>query len=295
MEKGRIVKAISGFFYVKSDRGLVTCRGRGVFKINDVVPLVGDRVGYRLINDEENEGVLEKVYPRNNQLVRPPVANIDQVLAVFSIQKPSPNFVLLDRILLMAEKEELETIICFNKADLSETIALDPVWELINAYRIMGYCVYVISAKDGRGIEDLRNALMDKTTVLAGSSGVGKSTIINALFPGHGLKTGDISLKKHRGKHTTRHSEIYPAGENTWLMDSPGFSILSADDIDPICVRDYFRDISAYQSNCRFHSCVHLEEPDCAVKEAVADGKIHQNRYANYTGILSEINDKRRH
>lgn len=292
MEKGRIVKAISGFFYVQSGEEVFSCKGRGILKKNELTPLVGDLVFFSITDKEQNEGILEDLIPRNSELVRPPVANVDQLLIVFSYTQPTPNYVLLDRILVTAESQHLQSIICFNKTDL---LVKDIDSSLMEAYKEMGYVVIETSAITSEGLISLKRALEGRTTALAGSSGVGKSTLINSMFPQFTLETGTISKKIQRGKHTTRHSELHQINGETWIMDTPGFSTLSITDIDDSELRDYFKDFAVAQLSCRFKTCLHLEEPDCAVKRAVKNGVIHRNRYHNYVNLLEEIRKNRRY
>lgn len=292
MDKGRIVKAISGFFYVQSAYGVISCKGRGILKKEEQVPLVGDEVLFSLVDEALMEGMLEKILPRNNELIRPPIANVDQLLIVISHSHPTPNYVLLDRILVMAESQHLKALLCFNKTDL----ALDGLnRSLCAAYEKMGYKVMNTSAESGEGLEILQQELNHRTTALAGSSGVGKSTLINSMYPHFSLETGSISEKIQRGRHTTRHSELYQINNTTWIMDTPGFSTLSVDYLEDEEVRDYFRDFVSVQSECRFLSCLHLQEPGCGVKKAVKNEQIHSNRYQNYVKIIQEIRKNRRY
>jgi ribosome biogenesis GTPase / thiamine phosphate phosphatase len=292
MEQGRIVKAISGFFYVQSISGIISCKGRGILKKKEQIPLVGDQVLFTITDRAAMEGMLEEVLPRFNELIRPPAANVDQLLIVFSYTHPAPNYVLLDRILMMAESQHLPALICFNKVDLAEQ---QTDRSLKKAYETMGYAVIETSAKSGDGLSVLKQALRHRTTALAGTSGVGKSTLINSMFPHFSLETGRLSQKIQRGRHTTRHSELHQIDETTWIMDTPGFSTLSVDYLDETEVRDCFRDFEALQTTCRFHSCLHLEEPGCSVKNAVKEGGIHPNRYQNYVTIIKEIRKNRRY
>jgi len=261
-------------------------------KKKELTPLVGDEVEVTIVQVEAGEGMLEEVHQRHNELIRPPVANVDQLLVVFAHQRPVPNFVLLDRILLMAESQHLPAIICFNKVDLK---SLEEDEKLMEAYRHAGYQVVHVSAATGEGLPSLKLLLQGKTTALAGNSGVGKSTLINSLFPGFSLETGKLSTRVHRGKHTTRHSELFQINEATWLMDTPGFSTLKVDYLEDDEVRHYFREIEMRQEKCRFTSCLHLEEPGCYIKEAVTAGDIHPNRYQNYRQIVDEIRQNRRY
>jgi len=292
MEKGRIIKALSGFFYVQWNDSIVTCKGRGTLKKTGVIPVAGDWVLFSLVDESIDEGMIEEILPRQNEMLRPPLSNLDQLLAVFAVKDPIPNLVLLDRILLRAEMQYFSSGICFNKTDL---LVEEKILQLLEGYQQIGYPVFFVSAKTGEGIEGLRAFLRGKTTALAGASGVGKSTVINALYPDFQLKTGELSRKIQRGKHTTRYTELLPAEENTWIADTPGFSTLKASDLEAEEVRFYFRDFLPFQEDCRFQSCLHLKEPGCRVKKALKEGHIMQHRYENYEKIIDEIQTNRRY
>lgn len=292
MKKGRIIKALSGFFYVLWKDRMITCKGRGTLKKTGAVPIAGDWVEFSLVSESPDEGLIEAILPRQNEMLRPPLANLDQLLAVFAVKDPIPNLVLLDRILLRAEMQGLSSGICFNKTDL---MVSEEGLKLLEGYGQIGYRVFFLSAKTGDGIESLREFLKDKSTALAGASGVGKSTVINALYPNFQLKTGALSRKIQRGKHTTRYTELHAAGENTWIADTPGFSTLKASDLETEEVRFFFREFMPLQENCRFQSCLHLKEPGCRVKEELKEGRIMQHRYENYKKIIDEIQTNRRY
>lgn len=253
---------------------------------------MGDDVIFSISDPALHEGMLEELMPRTNELVRPPVANVDQLLIVVAQTQPAPNYVLLDRILVTAERQCLPTIICINKFDLPADAA-DNV--LNQAYRDMGYMVIECSAVSGQGLDVLKEALKGKTSALAGSSGVGKSTLINSMYPDFSLATGAISFKVQRGRHTTRHSELHHIDGETWIMDTPGFSTLSISDLEDAALRDFFIDFAVYQNECRFSTCLHMEEPGCAVKHALGKGLIHANRHRNYVHLLEEIRKNRRY
>lgn len=291
MIEGIIIKGVGGFYYVKTSEGTIECRARGVFREENLTPLVGDRVKIR-INEEDNSGYVEEIFDRKSTLIRPPVANITQAIIVMSVKKPNINTWLLDRFLIIGEHENLDIIICFNKTDL----ALDETEKLKSIYEKIGYKVIITSAKDNIGIEELRNTLKDHISVFAGPSGVGKSSLLNIINPNFKLATGDISSKSKRGKHTTRHIELFELEENTFVLDSPGFSSLSLDFIEEdIDLRDYFREIKQYGKDCRFLSCLHDKEPDCNVKKLVDESIISKDRYDNYIQFLEEVRNIRRY
>lgn len=288
---GIIVKGIGGFYYVKTGEGLIETRARGLFREENITPLIGDKVRIR-ISDEDNSGYIEEIYERKNQLIRPPVANITQAIIVMSVKKPDINTWLLDKFLIMAEHQKLDIIICFNKLDLSEKEVLT----LQETYNLAGYKVLITSSKQGTGIDELKEALKGQITVFAGPSGVGKSSLLNMLNDEFNRETGEISSKSKRGKHTTRSVELLQLGEDTFVLDTPGFSSLDISFIEEASqVREYFREINKYGANCRFLSCLHDKEPDCAVKENVKKGLIHPDRYNNYLLILEEIKNIRRY
>lgn len=291
MIKGIIIKGIGGFYYVKTESNVVECRARGIFREENLTPLVGDKVRIR-ISEEDNSGYIEEIYPRTSQLLRPPVANITQAIIVMSIKKPDINTWLLDRFLIMAEHENLKIVICINKSDLQTEKAL----ELKSVYEKIGYKVINTSTLSGLGVDELNDALGNNISVFAGPSGAGKSSLLNAVNKDFKLETGDVSTKTKRGKHTTRHVELLELRDSTFVLDSPGFSSLNIDFIeDETSLRNYFSEIYKYGENCRFISCLHLNEPDCAVKKEVEAGNIHRERYENYLLFLEEIKNIRRY
>lgn len=291
MLEGIIVKGIGGFYYVKTEDEVIECRARGVFREENLTPLIGDKVRIR-ISDEDNTGYIEEIYPRRSQLLRPPVANITQAIVVMSIKKPDVNTWLLDRFLLMAEYEKLEITICINKSDLD----LDKASKLKNIYETAGYEVIMTSVINNVGIEELKNRLNNNISVFAGPSGAGKSSLLNMVNKNFKLETGDVSAKTKRGKHTTRHVELLELDDNTFVLDSPGFSSLNVSFIEEESeIREYFREINEYGKRCRFISCLHGNEPDCEVKNQVEKGNISKDRYENYLLFLEEIKNIRRY
>lgn len=291
MIDGIIIKGIGGFYYVKTQDGIVECRARGIFREENTTPLVGDKVRIR-ISEEDSSGYIEKIYPRTSQLVRPSVANITQAIIVMSVKKPDINTWLLDRFLIMAEHEDLKITICLNKYDLDPEETL----KLVEIYEEAGYNVINTSAKTGKGIEILEKSLDQNISVFAGPSGAGKSSLLNRIREDFQLETGDVSAKTKRGRHTTRHVELLELNDNTFVLDSPGFSSLSLEFIEEeIELRNYFREISKYGTNCKFISCLHLNEPGCEVKRQVEEGIIDKQRYENYLLFLNEITNIRRY
>lgn len=285
--QGKIVKGISGFYYVHiAGSGIYECKAKGIFRNQKVKPLVGDNVEIAILDEAEKLGNIEQILPRKNELIRPAVANIDMALVIFAAAKPKPNFNLLDRFLIMMEYQRVPVTICFNKADL---LSLEELQEFSDVYEQCGYPVIHTSAKQQEGIDTLRLALSGKVTAVAGPSGVGKSSLINCLSAERKMETGAISRKIERGRHTTRHSEIIPIGEDTYIMDTPGFSTLHVPGFEKEDLQQYYREFAAYEPYCRFKGCSHIGEPDCGVKEALAEGKISTLRYENYKLLYEEL------
>ncbi|HWR40489.1 MAG TPA: ribosome small subunit-dependent GTPase A [Patescibacteria group bacterium] len=291
MLPGVVVKAYNGYYYVRSDdeKTMVSCSLRGRFKKERFSLLVGDEVRYSLLGSEK--GVIEEILPRRTMLSRPMVANVDQVILNFAAANPDINPVLVDRFLIIAELSELEIILCINKVDLADQAALAV---LIERYSSIGYPVLSLSAKNGIGIEDLRARLQDRITVFAGPSGTGKSTLLNAIEPGLSLATGQVSEKIGRGRHTTRFAELMPLAQGGYVVDTPGFSLTEFVDIDERGLMYCFRDLVPWIPQCRFNSCIHYKEPQCAVKEAVREGKIHPERYESYLAVLTELKENKK-
>ena len=233
-----------------------------------------------------------KILPRKNDLIRPAVANIDQALVVFAVTQPEPHFNLLDRFLVMMERKEIPTVLCFNKTDIAEDPAIA---ELEQIYGGCGYPVLFTSAREEENIEELKQLLRGKTTAIAGPSGVGKSSLINLLQSEVKMETGSISRKIARGKHTTRHSELLVLGENSYIMDTPGFSSLYVNDFEKEELKYCFPEFAPYEGRCRFNGCDHIHEPGCAVKAAVEEGKIHRVRYEDYTEMYRELKERKRY
>ena len=291
--KGKIIKGIAGFYYVHDGRSKIyECKAKGVFRNRNIKPLVGDDVEFMVLDEKEGTGNIDAILPRKNKLIRPAVSNVDQAVVVFAVTEPLPNLNLLDRFLVMMERQEIPVIICFNKIDLSGGKEIE---ELRAIYGPAGYTLHFISTYEAAGLEKLHELIAGKTTVLAGPSGVGKSSITNFLQPEARMETGVVSEKLKRGKHTTRHSELFFVENGTYMMDTPGFSSMYIEDLEPNELKDYFPEFSEYEEECRFLGCIHVGEKVCGVKTAVADGKISRSRYDNYLLLYQELKDKRRY
>ncbi len=289
---GKIIKGIGGFYYVVCENGVTyECKAKGVFRNRKIKPLVGDNVEIEILDAEKNLGNIEDILPRFNWLNRPAVANVDQTVIIFAVSAPAPNFNLLDRFLINMEQHEVPTVICFNKVDLEGFRQSE---DICRSYTKSGYEVLFISAESGYGIDVLEAIIKGKTTVFAGPSGVGKSSTLNSLFPDANVQTGGLSEKIQRGKHTTRHSELMFVDDDTYIMDTPGFSSLYTEGIEAEDLKLYFPEIAAYTGTCKFNMCNHISEPGCLVKKAVSDGRISKMRYDDYVMIYNELKEKRK-
>ncbi|MGN0513188.1 MAG: ribosome small subunit-dependent GTPase A [Lachnospiraceae bacterium] len=290
---GKIIKGIAGFYYVyKEGTGLYECKAKGNFRNKKIKPLVGDNVEFDVIDEEKLLGNIVDILPRSNSLLRPEVANVDQAVIIFAVSEPQPNFNLLTRFLIRMEMEHVDTIICFNKDEL---VTDEEKERLRDIYAGSGYRIVFTSTYENHGIDELRKMMLGKTTVLAGPSGVGKSSTINMIYPHALMETGTISDKIKRGRHTTRHSELFHVQNDTFILDTPGFTSLYLDEFEKEELRFYFNEFSEYEGKCRFNGCLHVNEPDCAVKKAVLDGKINKIRYENYLEIFDELKNIRRY
>lgn len=291
--QGKIIKGIAGFYYVHvMEAGIFECKAKGIFRKEKIKPLPGDDVEIDIISRQEQTGNIKGILPRKNALIRPAVANVDQALVIFAVDKPRPNFNLLDRFLIMMEQQQLETVICFNKQDLAEE---GEIQRLRQMYECCGYRVLFASAVRKQGLEPLFQVLEQKTTTVAGPSGVGKSSLINLLQPKAAMETGAISEKIERGRHTTRHSQLIHVREHTYIMDTPGFSSLYLTGTEAQELKGYFREFEKYELFCRFQGCNHMQEPDCGVKQALAEGKISPSRYENYAIFYEELKNRKKY
>jgi ribosome biogenesis GTPase len=287
--KGKIIKGIAGFYYVHvPERGIYECKAKGIFRKENIKPLVGDDVRIEVTDGSGFEGNIMEILPRKSSLVRPAVANIDQALLIFAINKPTPNYNLLDRFLIMMRGQGLECIICFNKNDISSD---EERIEIADIYKDSGCRVLFVSALEDEGVEELMHLLKGKTTAVAGPSGVGKSSIVNRLQNDTKMETGDISAKIDRGKHTTRHSELITISEDTYIMDTPGFSSLNLFDVEKEELKGFYPEFAPYEGECKFLTCVHIHEPVCGVRKALKEGKINNVRYDNYVTLYDELKE----
>ena len=289
--EGLIVKGIGGFYYVDTGSEIIEAKGRGIFKKDGITLAVGDRVELEIIDEAGRKGVINSIYPRKNQFIRPPIVNVDTFVVVFAASKPKPNLVLVDKFLVMAEMHGVEAVICINKSDL---VSRDELDEYRNVYDGI-YPVIAVSARTGEGMDELKKAISGKTAAFAGPSGVGKSTITNALVPHANMETGSISEKTKRGRHTTRHAEIFKAEGGGRIFDTPKFTSFEIMEADEESLMHYYPDIERYSDGCFYDNCRHLKEPQCAVREAVNKGKIHRLRYESYAANMEEIKNRRKY
>lgn len=279
---GRILRSISGFYDVQTDTGLVTCRARGILRKEGNAPLTGDMVE---ITMDRGKGMVERILPRKNSFVRPAVANMDALVVFAANVNPVTEPFLIDRVTAIAGDQEVPVILCVNKCDL------DPAVDLVGIYRRAGFRVIRTSAETGEGVEELRDAIRGKLAAFTGNSGVGKSSILNRLCPELKLPTGEVSEKLGRGRHTTRHVELYRLEENTYVADTPGFSSFDTDQMDVILKENLqyaFPDFGPYLGSCQFHDCTHRKEPGCAVTGALSAGEIEKTRYESYLRLYEK-------
>lgn len=289
--KGLIVKGIGGFYYVETECGLIEAKGRGIFKKDGITLMVGDEVELEIIDEEDKKGVINAILQRKNCFIRPPIANVDVFAVVFAPKKPKPNFALIDKFLIMAEMHGVEALICINKCDLADEAELAE----IRAVYEKVYPVLNVSGKTGQGMEELEAYTAGKKIALAGPSGVGKSTILNRLIPHANMETGSVSEKTQRGKHTTRHVEIFDTEGGGKIFDTPGFTSFEILEADEENLWMYYPEIERYAGMCRYDNCRHLKEPDCRVREAVRDGEIPKLRYESYLSNLEEIKKRKKY
>ena len=281
-QTGRIVRSLSGFYDVQIPGKVISCRGRGSLRKEGVTPLTGDMVE---ITMERGKGMVEKVLPRKNRFIRPAVANVDALVVFAANVNPVTEPFLIDRVAAIAGDQNVPVILCINKCDL------DPAVDLNRIYRNAGFSVIQASAQTGEGVEELRKLLQGKLTAFTGNTGVGKSSMLNALCPELSLPTGEVSEKLGRGRHTTRHVELYCLGENTYVADTPGFSSFDTDQMDVILKENLqyaFREFGAYMGGCQFHDCTHRQEPGCGIRQAMEEGKIEKSRYESYLRLYEK-------
>lgn len=286
--KGLIVKGIGGFYYVQTELGVIEAKGRGVFKKDGITLCVGDDVDIEIIDEEKGKGVIEKIYPRKNCFIRPPIANVDAFIVVFAAKSPAPNFPIIDKFLVNAEKHGIEPIICINKKDL---VSEEEIEKIKDIYKD-SYKVVAVSTLEKEGLEELLPLVKDKKAALAGPSGVGKSSILNELHPSANMETGEVSKKTARGKHTTRHVEIFQIEQGGMIYDTPGFTSFEMPDLEVSELKDYYPEFEKLRGQCKYDNCYHLKEPNCAVRAAVKAGDIHILRYKAYLANMEELKNK---
>lgn len=291
MIDGIITKGVGGNYYIDTKDGIIECRARGLFRLKNIKPLVGDKVNIRLTEEDKTKGYIEEIKDRFNEIKRPSIANVEQLLIFFAVKNPQPSFLLLDKLIVAAEINNIKPIICFNKCDLINESEKEQIYEI---YKNTGYQIIFTSKHDEKSLEKLKSILKNKVNVFSGPSGVGKSSIMNAVEPQFELKTGDISEKLKRGKHTTRHAEIFKLSFGGYVADTPGFSSFDLKGIEEYELNKYFREIKEHSTGCRFDDCMHYKEPDCIIKNAVENNKISVIRYNNYVRLLEEIKNTKK-
>ncbi len=289
--EGKIIRGVGGFYYVHAKGTVYECRAKGIFRKDGVRPLPGDLVEIAVLDETEKKGNLERILPRKNELIRPAVANVDQAMVIFAFDSPKPNFNLLDRFLVSMEQKGIPPVILFNKLDLAREGQRE---EIVGRYAPAGYRLLFVSAAQEKGMEEVRAALYGKTTTVAGPSGVGKSSLINRLQSEQLLQTGEVSEKIERGRHTTRHTQLLFVEEDTYILDTPGFSSIELYGIQKEGLGDFFPEIASRADGCRFAGCSHLTEPDCAVRKALEEGKISADRYENYRLFYEELKGRKK-
>lgn len=287
--KGLIIKGIGGFYYVKTADNIIQAKGRGIFKKEGITLAVGDMVEIEILDD--GDGIINEIAPRKNHFIRPPIANIDSFIVVFAAAKPKPNFSVIDKFLIVAEQNGIEPIICLNKCDLVSDEELD---EIEAIYQDV-YPIIRTSSKTGKGIDQLLQEIQHKKVALAGPSGVGKSTITNLMIPEANMETGTVSKKTDRGRHTTRHVEIFEAAGGGMVFDTPGFTSFDILEAEEDELADFYPEIAKFKGQCKFDNCRHIKEPDCKVRNAVADGLISKTRYTSYLANMEELKNRKKY
>lgn len=290
--KGLIIKGIGGFYYVMTQEGeVVEAKGRGIFKKDKITLLVGDEVEIQMTDRDNAKGVINSIFPRKNQFARPPISNVDMFIVVFAAKNPRPNYSVIDKFLINSQLNGIEPVICINKKDLVSERDIDEIRDIYGKI----YKTVAVSARTGEGTDDLRAMIKGRRAALAGPSGAGKSSIINLLHPKADMETGEVSRKTMRGRHTTRHVEIFSLAGGGMLFDTPGFTSFDLPDIDEDQLKYYYPEFAEFNDLCRYDDCRHLKEPDCAVLAAVAGGRINNRRYEAYVSNYEELKRRKRY
>ena len=290
---GKIIKGIAGFYYVHDGHSRIfECKARGVFRKDDIKPLPGDEVDFEIVDDEKLIGNITFIHPRKNTLLRPAVTNIDQALLIFAMTEPEPSFNLIDRLLVYYKYNNIPVKIVFNKTDLVSSEQITKYSEIYSRSEVE---IYFVSILEKEGVDLIKKILNEKTTVVTGPSGVGKSTFINYIIPEAEMETASISEKLKRGRHTTRHTEIFFVDHDTFVLDTPGFTSFYLEGIEPNELKNYYPEFSPYDEECKFEDCAHIREDVCGVKNATNIGQINKLRYDNYRLIYSELKSQRKY
>ena len=290
--QGKIIRGIGGFYYINAGNSIYEGKAKGSVSKDGIMPLVDDDSIIDILDEKNRLANITSILPRHSEIIRPAVANVDQAMIIFAISRPEPNFNLLDRFIIQISQKDLPCIIVINKMDLADD---DQRREIEEAYVACGCRVVFTSVSNREGVEEIRKLIKGKTTTVAGPSGVGKSSMINLLQSAVKMQTGVLSDKIDRGKHTTRHSELIPIDEDTYILDTPGFSSLNLFDVSTDTLKDYYYEFEDYAAECRFLDCKHISEPDCGVKKAVESGEVSRLRYENYLTLYRECKEKRKY
>lgn len=290
--QGRIVSNISSIYWIEHQKVLYEAVARGKFKIEDIVPVVGDMVEFEKISKEKNEAVITKILPRQNYIKRPKMANVTRLVFVVSMEMPKPDLLLLDKQLAFAEFMGIQAVIVLNKQDIGKNEEIQKIYEI---YTNLGYFVMVVSASQKKGIKQIKDMLEEGINAFSGNSGVGKSTLLNAIFEENLTKEGVVSNKNKKGKNTTTTVQLYRLTDNTYIADTPGFSTFDVYEIESKDLYQYFKELKTEEKNCKYVGCTHIKEKECGIRQALEEGRIARQRYENYIKIYQDLKDKEEH
>ncbi len=289
MLPGIIIKGIGGFYYVKTESGIYECKARGIFRKDSFAPLPGDKVSISISNNDRKVGNIEEIFPRESQLIRPTVANVNQIAVVIATKSPQPDFLLLDKLLITVEQKKLTAVVCINKIDLDQDMEYK---NLVMSYEKAGYKVITLSSAIEKGFDELESVLKGKTTVFAGQSGVGKSTILNKVLKSYVMETGEVSERIERGRHTTRHAELIELKSGGFVLDTPGFSSFELAELEAGELQNFYPEFQEYYGSCKFTGCMHISEPGCEVKAALEKGILDRGRHSRYVDFCNMLKEK---